>query len=210
MYPTTRRNRVMTVSGTGKVKAQPDMVTIELGVMTEGRELREVQEDNARVMQQVIESIVKMGVPEESIQTVEYSVVPRYDYDNGQQVFRGYQVTNRVSITIEDIPLTGAIVDSAVQSGANQVSGITFSVKNPDMLYQQALSEALRDAYGKAVTMAQAMRLQLDPSPIKVIERGEENAVPLAKAGTFASATPIEPGELQIEAAVEVQFQFFA
>ncbi|MFG6150575.1 SIMPL domain-containing protein [Halobacillus sp. B23F22_1] len=204
------QKRVMTVTGEGSASSQPDVASLQVGVVTESMNLTQAQQENARVMERVIASIVSLGVPRASIQTSEYTILPQYDYDSGSQVFRGYEVTNIITVKNENIGQTGEIIDTAVQNGANRVSTIQFSVKNPEALYQQALSEALRDAYLKANTLAGTMRAQLDPAPMKVMERGKDGPVPLAKAGTFASSTPIEPGQLEVEAAVEVQFQFFA
>ncbi|MFC7062921.1 SIMPL domain-containing protein [Halobacillus seohaensis] len=210
MYSQSIHQRVMTVSGSGEIKAQPTVAVIQLGVVTESQSLTQAQQENARVMNQVIESIVKLGLPREAIQTADYSISPQYDYDSGTQVFRGYQVMNMISVTIEDINQTGEVIDTAVQNGANQVSNIQFSVKNPEVLYQRALSEALNDAYMKARSMARTMGLQLEPTPVKVIERMQGGGIPLAKAETFAAATPIEPGQLEIRASVEVKFLFFS
>ncbi|GGF34634.1 SIMPL domain-containing protein [Halobacillus andaensis] len=204
------QKRVMTVTGEGIASAQPNVASIQIGVVTESMNLTQAQQENARMMERVIASIVNLGVPRASIQTSEYTILPQYDYDSGTQVFRGYEVTNMITVTNENIAQTGEIIDTAVQNGANRVSTIQFSVKNPEALYQQALSVALRDAYLKANTLAGTMRARLDPAPIKVMEGGKDGAIPLAKASTFAASTPIEPGQLEIEAAVEVQFLFFA
>ncbi|MFC7321569.1 SIMPL domain-containing protein [Halobacillus campisalis] len=212
MYPQTKamQHRLMTVSGSGKVAAQPNVVNIQLGVVTEGQSLTQVQEENARVMERVIGSIVNLGVQRGSIQTADYSILPQYNYDSGSQVFQGYQVNHMISVTSEDIRLAGEIIDTAVQNGANQVIGVQFSIKQSEMLYQQSLSIALRDAYMKARSMAQTMGLTLDPAPVKVLERMPGGAFPLARGEAFATVTPIEPGQLEIEAFVEVQFQFYA
>ncbi|WP_159462242.1 SIMPL domain-containing protein [Halobacillus sp. Marseille-P3879] len=210
MYSSSMRYRVMTVSGSGEVTAEPDLASIQLGVVTEGQELTQLQQENARVMEQVIASVINLGIPRESLETVDYSIVPQYDYESGTQVFRGYQITNMISIKTENISQTGEVIDTAVDYGANQIRDIHFSIENSEAFYQQALALALRDAYMKAATMGRSMRLQVDHAPLKVIERSQHDPIPLARAQTFAAATPIEPGELNIEAAVEVQFQFFA
>ncbi|WP_173917895.1 SIMPL domain-containing protein [Halobacillus sp. Marseille-Q1614] len=209
MYPQSIQRRLITVSGAGKMSAQPDVATVQLGVVTKGKDLTRTQQENARVMTQVIQAVEGTGVPRSNIRTVDYSIQPQYDYIEGQQVFRGYEVRNIVSVTIENINQTGTVIDTAVQNGANQVTNIEFSVQNPEALYQEALSKALKEAYRKAQTIAQTMRMQLDPSPIKVVERKQEGVVPLAQTAVFSAPTPIEPGQLEVEAFVEVQFQVY-
>ena len=54
------------------------------------------------------------------------------------------------------------------------------------------------------------MQLQLDPTPIKIVEevRGEPVAFQSFAAKEMSVSTPIEPGQITITATVKVQFQY--
>ena len=69
---------------------------------------------------------------------------PQYDYVEGRQVFRGYEVINSINVTIKNIEQVGTVIDTAVRNGVNQVSNIRFTVENEHIPYQEALSLALR------------------------------------------------------------------
>ena len=205
-----RHRRVMTVTGIGNISVAPDTVQIQLEVRTENRQLSQAQQENAHVMNQVIESLLELGIGRENIRTVSYNIVPQYDYVDGRQTFRGYQVINAIAVKTINIEQAGKIIDTAVQNGANQVSNIHFTVANEQAYYQQALSRALENAVEKAQTISRTMQLQLEPQPIKIIELVGEQPVAYR---TFATAdmnvsTPIEQGQITINAKVEVQFEY--
>lgn len=150
------------------------------------------------------------GIPREEIQTVDYSIQPLYDYVEGVQQFRGYQVSHMLSVTIDEIGSVGQVIDSAVEAGANRVIDIQFSVSHPEVFYQLALTRALEDAVGKAETLAEAMNTDLDLVPVKVVELSSDSPITYQ---TFALAesgggTPIEPGQMDIKARIEAKFHY--
>lgn len=204
---------MMTVNGTGKVAARPDVAILSFGVETNNRELKEAQQSNAETISQITQSLIQAGISEENIQTADYYIFPEYDYVDGKQQFRGYQVTHILSVRVEDINQTGAIVDLAVSNGANRVSNIQFTLKNPEQYYQEALRIALGQALAHAQTIANTMRLNLEQTPIRMIEKGGSETAPIrpypkAEVMSAAALTPIEPGQQEIVARVEAQFQY--
>ena len=205
-----RQQRVMTVTGIGSLKTTPDTAQIQLEVRTENKQLNHAQKENAYEMNQIIDSLLKLGIAKENIQTVSYNINPQYNYIEGEQVFRGYEVTNAVSVKTTNIDQVGNIIDVAVQNGANRVSNIQFMVENEQLEYQKALSLALKNALAKAQTISETIQLQLDPHPIKIVEelRAEPIAYRTFAAKEMTGSTPIEQGQITISATVKVQFQY--
>ena len=204
------KSRIMTVIGSGSLSVEPNIVQIQLEVRTEDKQLSQAQKENSAAMNQVIESLLELGIGRENIQTISYTIFPQYDYIEGKQVFRGYEVTNAIKVKITSIQEVGNVIDIAVQNGATGVSNIHFAVENQQLEYQKALSLALRDSLAKAQTMAQTMQLQLDPHPIKIIEEVREQPVAYRTLSTMekTASTPIEQGQITITATVRVQYQF--
>ena len=74
-----------------------------------------------------------------TIQTVSYSVNPRYSSTPGQAaVIVGYTASNTLQVTTIDLSLIGSLIDTANQAGANNVGGLQFSLRDPEPLRQQA------------------------------------------------------------------------
>lgn len=204
-------SREMTVTGNGEIIAQPDYVQIQIEVRAEGKDVSLAQQENARVMNRVIESLLALNIPREAIQTAAYTISPNYDYIEGRQVFRGYEVQNAITVKITDISQAGTVIDTAIQNGANHVSAIQFKIEDSDAYYQRALNLALINAIAKAKSMAETMRVPLQPIPIRIVEESQNSTpVPykLAQLSNQEFATPIEQGTISINASVQVKFQF--
>lgn len=202
--------RVIAVTGNGKVIARANYVQLQIEVNTQGVNVQEAQQENANIMNHVIQSIFGLNIPREDIQTASYTIFPNYDYVDGKQIFKGYEVTNALSVKISDISQVGNIIDTAVQNGANHISSIQFKIENTDLYYQQALSLALQNAQMKAKTIAETMHLSLYPQPIEIVEENNSGPV-LYKSLAMADqtiSTPIEQGQMTISAAVRVKFQY--
>ncbi|RLL43700.1 DUF541 domain-containing protein [Oceanobacillus piezotolerans] len=202
------RNRTIKVIGNGIVQVKPDIATIRLGVLTEDKSLSQAQEENAATMTRVAQSLQALGLPSENIQTTTFTVTPVYDFVEGRQVLRGYEVFNQITVIADHIEETGNVIDTAVRNGANRVSDIRFTVKEENIYYQQALTIALDNALEKAQTIAKHMNLPLDESPIKINEQMEAPIAFKTFAVAAGSATPIEPGQLTINAQVETILRY--
>lgn len=196
--------QTMILSGHGQVIAEPDTAVIRLGVQTTGTDLKEVQSRNAQISQAVLDALRQMGI--EDIKTVQYSVEKLYDYENGVQVDRGYSVRNIVEIRTTAIDQTGEIIDTAVNAGANIVEFISFEVSDRQRYYQEALNLAVNDAIDKSRSIAYHLDLPSEPIPVKIIENSTGPVTPAPFQRELAAATPIVPGNIEIEAMVTVEF----
>lgn len=204
-----KKNNKLRVSGKGAVKVQPDLAEITIGVVTENKELELAQRENARITQDVIDSIKNMGVSDRFIQTESYNIKSNYDYIEGKQVFRGYEVSNFIKVLINNISIAGKIIDTSVKSGANSVSGINFIVSDEKRYYYQALILAIEDAQNKATVMANKLRVHLNIVPSEINERSSGIIRPLSGVSYKAAvSTPIEPGENEITAEIDAIFLF--
>lgn len=194
------------VTGRGKVTAIPDLAIIRLGVLSTGEILSDIQEENARISQSVLNGLRNMGV--QDIRTYQYTIDKVYDYENNTRIDRGYQVRNMIEIQTGMLDSVGSIIDAAVSLGANIVESITFEVSATDQYYLEALRIALLNGTEKAVTMAEVINARLDSVPIRIVESSAP--VPLTRTffGEGMVTTPVEPGTTQVEANVTMEFGF--
>ena len=203
-------SREITVTGNGEIDAQPDYVQIQIEVRTEGKDVSLAQQENAIIMNRVIGSLVALNIPREAIQTTAYTISPNYDYIEGKQVFRGYEVQNAITVKITDISQAGMVIDTALQNGANHVSAIQFKIEDSDAYYQMALNLALVNAMAKAISMAETMHVPLQPIPVEIIEESHNTPVTYKsiQLSNQELMTPIEQGRIPINASVRVKFRF--
>ncbi|MBS4191241.1 SIMPL domain-containing protein [Bacillus sp. FJAT-49705] len=207
----SKRN-IIRVTGEGKVYAKPDKAEITLGASTEDKQLEVAQKNNAMIISKIKKGLNQLGIQDEQIKTVNYSIFPQYDYVEGKQIFRGYKVEHLLQISINDIENAGLVVDTAVKNGANVVSRIRFSVGDSIQYEQQALSIAVINAYQKADTIARTLGVQLNKVPILVAEIGRQRGEPIPFQMTALvkseAATPIQPGTLEMRSQVSAEFEF--
>ncbi|MEG0258695.1 MAG: SIMPL domain-containing protein [Lysinibacillus sp.] len=202
--------RELAVTGHGKVMAKADYVQLHIEVSTQGYEISKAQQENATITSRVIQSLIELDIPREAIQTAAYTISPNYDYVEGRQIFRGYEVTNALTVNVSDISRAGTVIDTAVQNGSNRIASIQFKIENTDIYYQQALSLALQNAQMKARTIAETMQLPLHTLPIEIVEESTNEPI-LYKSMAMADdtvSTPIEQGQIAISATVRVKFQY--
>ncbi|WP_029192789.1 SIMPL domain-containing protein [Paenibacillus harenae] len=199
------------VPGEGTAAAAPDRSVVVLGAMTEGPVLQDAQSENADLLNAIIQALLELNIPRENIQTKDFRIEVQYDYVDGKQIFRGYQVTHLLQMTTDQVDQTGLIIDTAVANGANTVTSIEFTTSQPEKYENQALSSAIRSALQKAQTIAGTLGVALSAIPCQVqqVSRTAEPPV-LFKAAQLSAgaATPIEPGQLTVHAAVRVWYMF--
>ncbi|UJF34803.1 SIMPL domain-containing protein [Paenibacillus hexagrammi] len=206
-------HKTMEVIGEGTVSAAPNKAIIVLGVISESISLTEAQKENASSVTHIIEALLRLSVPKEHIQTTQYSIDIQYNYEDGKQLFRGYKVTHLLQITNDHIDMTGSIVDTAVKYGANTVSSIQFTMANPEIAYNHALSIAIKNSLLKATTIARTLGVTVHPTPCLVQELSRmQGPTPYHAAPLYAKSegTPIQPGELQISASIKANFIYYS
>ena len=210
--PALAADRVIVVTGQGEASAVPDSAQLSAGVITQGKTASAALSENSRAMNSVFAALKRSGIPERSIQTSNFNISPQYtpyDGNNPQsQKIIGYQVSNQVTVKIDDISKVGEGLDALVDSGANQAGGINFSFKNPKPLLAEARAEAVKDAMEKARTYAGAAGITLG-GIVSIQEGGNDYPRPMPMMMTARkedAATPVAAGEQAVTASVSVTF----
>ncbi len=190
----------LTVSGTGSVDGVPTSATFSFGVDTRAASAKAALAANAREMRQVIAAVKASGGRQVGTQSV--SVSQSFDQNGAPN---GFAASNAVSATV-DLDRAGALIDAAVDAGANQVNGPSMSLSDQGALYRQALKAAVADARLSAETLAAAAGRSLG-KVTTVVEGGGSAPVPMAaKAMASDAGTPIEAGSQETTASVTVTF----
>jgi uncharacterized protein len=209
-HPEKKSSRTVSVTGEKTIDAQPDLAIAQIGAVTSDKELTEAQRKNTEISTAILNSFKRNGIAEKDIQTSTYQIYPQYDYIDGKQVFKGYEVRQVFTVKIRDIDKIGEIIDDAVQSGANIIERVQFAVAEPQMYYQQALAKAYEDAFKKARVLAKASGTTLNPQPLEIIEDSSIPMIPRPGKAFVLSAestAPVQPGEVGISARLTVKYK---
>ncbi len=197
-----------------QVEADPDLVTVGAGVTTEAPTAVEALRQNSMEMRKVIERIKSLGIPERDIQTTGINLSARYDYDDRtrQQVFRGYQASNRVSIELRNIEETGQVLDALVVAGATDLDGPRFSLEDD----AAAKASARRNAMERARDQALEYSRLAGYSGLRLLEvnetiSGRSLPMPQFRAAAMdvaeSGSAPVQPGRVSTSVNVTVKYE---
>lgn len=223
MDVTQRGQSTLSVSGTGKISAAPDIAEINVGVVTQAATARDALRANTEAMTALQNVLKESGIAVKDIQTTNISINPQYTQPRPnrpgqpQEEFvpriAGYQVNNTVNITARDISKLGAVLDAVVQAGANQMHGISFRVDEADKLLDQARKRAMADAKRKAELLAGEAGVIVG-TPITISESGgyQPPPQPMYRARAMmmeaaAAPVPVAAGEQELSITVNVVYE---
>jgi uncharacterized protein len=189
----------LTVSGVGTVSAAPDEAQLSFGVETRGATAKAAVSANADAARKIINALRQAGARELATQYV--SVYPVSGEDGK---ITGYAASNSVS-AVSDVEDAPALIDAAVEAGANQISGPVMSSKNAEQLYRQALAKAVDEARARAEVLAKAAGRSLGEIHA-IVESGGAGPIPFASRDAAEASMPIVPGKQDTTATVSVTF----
>jgi uncharacterized protein YggE len=204
----------VTARGEAVASARPDegIWTIELSALDAAPEKAL---GNVTERSRSLEALLgELGVPAEKRSTSGVIVREEYDYVDGKQTRRGFRAENTVTIRVADPAIAGRLIQDATTRVQANVRGPAWWIAPGNPARLDACRNAVEAARRKAEAYAEALGLALGP----VLEVREPGAgiQPLPKGGGVlamramaAEAAPItvDPGELEVEATVEVTFR---
>jgi len=207
-------------TGTAIKKVSPNKVSITLGVETQELTAKDAAAKNAEMMNAIINKLKALGLSTDEISTSYFNIYPVYEYPPviyekdiprpQSPVLVGYRVTNTITITTDAGEDVGAIIDGAVDAGANQVQGVSFFVSEEvqGQMNKQLIEQAVLDAKAKAESALSPLNMQI--VGVKNINLNDVyfpvySYDKVALEGG-AAPTPILPSQQQVSASVSVTF----
>lgn len=200
----------LNLSAYGEVKVEPDLATINFGVVTEAPSAEAAMAANRERMNRVMASLERSGIAPRDIQTSGLNLSPQYDYvQNEPPRLRGYQATNQVTVSVRNLDRVGATADAVVAAGVNQINGISFGLNDPQTAENAAREAAVRALQAKAELYARATGMRLVGLRSLTESGGYQSPPPqpmyrmeMAQAASDAS-TSVAPGELTLRVSIQ-------
>jgi uncharacterized protein YggE len=199
---------VIVTTGEGVMKQAPDRAWVTIAAESRARTAQEAQRLNTDAMKAVVEKIKASGIPADAIQTTGYNLQPEFDYANGKQTIRGYVARNQVQVRVDPLSKTGDVIAAAVGTGATNVSGVRFDLKDRDAVEREAVTLAVRDARRRADAIAAGASVQIyRVLRIEELRDGDIGqprpmAMTVMRSEVAQAAVPIEAGEIEVRARV--------
>jgi uncharacterized protein len=198
------------VTGDSIVQAQPDTAILTVSVVTQAKRALDAQQDNANKSDAVVRALKGAAGAGAEVKTSGYSLQPIRVYKEGQPpLITGYEARNSVTVIMSDLTKVGPVIDATAQAGANDVSGISFTLRKDRPARDRALADATRAALSKAQVIAQALGGRV-VRIVEVQEEGFQRPRPVYEMDQMqsmravAAQTPIEVGTLDITSRVQL------
>lgn len=223
--PSMNTGRTITVVGEGMVSLEPDIAQATIGVEIVRPSVREASNEAQEVMEAVLDALMAAGIEERDIQTSGFSIWVERNFgpmpgpaesqmaESDDENVR-YHVTNTVSVIIRNMDSVGAVLEAAIEAGANNIYGINFQLDDPTAAESEARAKAVEDAQAKAQELAGLTGTEVGAvvSISEVIGQGGGFF-----GGSFASAAreglggggggPISPGQLNLTLQLQVTYE---
>jgi uncharacterized protein YggE len=205
----TMTEGTVTARGEASVPGKPDegMWTIMVGALdaTPDAALGEVG-TRSDALGTVLD---ELGVAPERRSTSGVTVREEFDYVDGKQVHRGFRAQNVITVRLTDAAAAGKLIQASIERAKAEVRGPVWWIAPDNPARVEACKRAAAEAKRKAEAYAEALGLQL--GAVAEIRESATGPVPMprGRAMTLAAAeTPIDvdPGELNVDAQVEVSF----
>lgn len=200
------------VAGTGSTFTVPDHAKFQFEVTVTAPSAMDAQRSVEQTLEQVISGLDGFDVDRSTLQAAHLQVAPQYRWqpEQRQRVFEGYQVTRRASFTLESLDQLGAVYQALVKGGATSVNPAILDTHQRGALATKMLAAAFEDARVQAEAIAQASGGKLGAA-LEVTTMGDSVAprpmVARMSAEAADAGNPVyETGQLEIRKQVQVTF----
>jgi hypothetical protein len=201
-----------TAIGNGSATATPDLLTVNLGIHTEGASASATLDENNLRTQQLLDLAHGQGVDPKDIQTSYVNVGPTYD--NSGHV-TGYAADDTFTVKLHDLDTAGATIDAFAQTAGDfiRIQGVSFSVSDQTDVMNQARADAVAKAKAQATLMAKAAGaslgrlLTVSEVPNTVSPYPYESRLAAADSAAGSVPVPLAAGTLDFQVQVSVVYE---
>lgn len=197
-------------SATGEVSAQPDQAVLQIAVVATADDAATARNRVATNATALRSTLAELGVPDDRIKTVYYNIGEAHERFKGQEP-TSYRAAHAFKITLTDTDRVGTVIDRVVDSGANRVRGVSFTLSDETRreLRQEALRNAMERARTEAETLATSANLSIDGAAS--ISTNDVSVVPYRVERTMVAdaggaSTTIESSPVNVRASVQVVY----
>lgn len=210
--------RAITVDESGTVEGDPDRAIVGVAVEASGDDAGAVRDELAARSADLEDALLAFGIEEDDLTTARYDISerssrpgperPPEDADDEPR----YEGVHAFRVEHDDVDTVGALVDAAVDGGADDVGRIEFTLSEEkrERLHEQALADAIADARAEADVIA----TELDAD---VLEARRVDATGGRFRSTYAEAdvaddaaadrsTELHPDDVTVSASVTVEY----
>lgn len=223
--PANPATDTITVTGSGKATAAPDIATIDFTVMKSSPTVAAAQEAVTTQTNDALAYLKQQGIADKDIRTTSYTISPEYAYpqpclpgslcpayvDSSPRI-TGYQVSHSIEVKVRDLDTVGALLGGLGEQGVQNLYGPNFALDNPTAGADAARADAIANAKQEAQILAAQLGVRLG----RIVNFSESPGyypypVAYGKGGATAdsAATPpsVPSGENEYDSTVSITYE---
>lgn len=201
----------VSVSGSGRAAAAPDLAILSVGVEATRKTAKEAMAAQNAAAKALLEVLRKEGIEDRDIRTDSLSLAPVYTQNTaGESKVTGYQAGQSFSVKVRDLDRTGQVIGAVNEATGDdgRVNGVVFDVADPSALRVKAREAAFQDAYEKASQHARLSGHRLG----RLVSLSEGDSVrpghgALPSMPADEPGVPLAPGEIEEQVTVSAVFE---
>jgi uncharacterized protein YggE len=139
----------LVVQAEGTFEADPDLATLTFDVSSQDKDLKTAYSTATQSLQRVVALAEKTGLKKEDVSVGALTLAPSYERDKKNKP-KSYSVQGQITLRVSDFSLIGPLLDSAVDAGIVDFRSLTYSLRNEEAAREQAASQAMHSAVGRA------------------------------------------------------------
>ncbi len=179
----------ITVSGTSKIFAQPDVAHFSFNVEETSKNPKKGQEVINKKVSKILKGLKDLGVEDNDIKTESYAIHPKYEWvkvtdrkpkialsgetyishDRSKRVQVGYDVSQKIRVSLHDLKKASDALTLFAENGVEDLSGPNFDIEDIDEIKVKARLNAINLAKDKAKRLAKDLEVKL----VKIVDFNE-------------------------------------
>ena len=212
--------RTLTVSKSGEATAAPDKAIVHVSIEATGDSPSVVRTELSEGSAALNDGLVDAGIPEEDITTGRFSIYERRerprmpegsDSDSEFQETTRYEGSHSFRIEVDDVDSVGSVIDTAVESGADTVSRIEFTLS--EARRAELREEALQSAIEAARNESEYVAGEVDQSVVgvKSVDTSGGGISPVSRdyptaEAADSGATELQPDDVTVRATARITY----
>lgn len=209
-------NASIQVTSSGEVSAAPNKALLRLAVVSTADSADAARSQVAEEVASMRAALEELGVTDDQVRTAYFHIIAIHEETRNGTEIVGYRAAHgfEIDVDVESSDLgnrTGAIIDTAVQNGANQIDDVQFTLTEETrrQLRERALERAMTNARQDADFLATTSDLAITGvHSISTADVGVQSIeLSLRETAADTGATVIEPGPVTVSATVSVTYE---
>ena len=153
--------RTIITSGSGLISVSANMAELSLQLQAVNRNGAVAKEDVDSRVNDFIRALKRIGIDKADVIAPTLRLSPNYEYINQKQRFTGFRAVRSVTVTLNNLEQLNELMDTALDSGIDQIGQLQLKVRDEQQYQQQAREQAIEDSKQKAQTLAEAYGAKL-------------------------------------------------